>query len=500
MNFMTEDFWNRLLEILPGALTWVVLTSPLWLSIKLPFAAAVLVLFLNTYWVFRALKMAFYSYVGYFRMQKALKIDWISELDWLKRDEKSDWHHICHLLVIPTLKEPITILEQCLKSIEMQEYPKERIFVLVGLEEKEGAEELKRKQRELEEKFKAVFGGLFFTIHPKNYPGHMPGAGSNRTYAVKVILPILKDKVSGFNQVILTTLDADFVIHKKFLAGMTYKYLTTEKREKRTFTGVFWYFNNFWQSPFFTRMVASGVSFWQLSEMAGSDKYMNFSSHSINLQSLIEMDFWVVNKVNDDGEFYWRAYYHFSGDYAVIPHYLPIFADCVQNKNVWLTIKEQYLQLKRWAYGVEHMPMIIKNYFKRSDIPFFGRTDRVLFLIRSYLTWSTLAVLVTFGGIAVQVINPNFAMTTLAFNLPYFTSRLLAMAILGLLSLIFLQEKLVPPRPKKWGIFTRIFSFIQWIFLPLTLLFYGSLPAIDAQTRLMLGKYMEFRVTTKVRS
>ena len=213
---MTEDFWNRLLEILPGALTWVVLTSPLWLSIKLPFAAAVLVLFLNTYWVFRALKMAFYSYVGYFRMQKALKIDWISELDWLKRDEKSDWHHICHLLVIPTLKEPITILEQCLKSIEMQEYPKERIFVLVGLEEKEGAEELKRKQRELEEKFKAVFGGLFFTIHPKNYPGHMPGAGSNRTYAVKVILPILKDKVSGFNQVILTTLDADFVIHKKY--------------------------------------------------------------------------------------------------------------------------------------------------------------------------------------------------------------------------------------------------------------------------------------------
>lgn len=446
--------------------------------------------------------MAFYSYVGYWRMKKILQVDWLERLE---QEEKSStriagWQRYYHLLVIPTYKEPVEILQQCLTSIANQNFPKEKILVLLAFEEREGEKEIEAKKKLLQEKFSNAFLDLFFIVHPKDHPGHLAGAGSNRTYAVSQILPLLKKKNIDFKNVILTTLDADFVIHTDFLGRMLYKYLTTERSEKRTFTGVFWYFNNFWQAPFFTRIVASGVSFWQLSEMAGSDKYMNFSSHSINLQSLVDMNFWVVDKVNDDGEFYWRAYYHFGGDYAVVPHYAPIWADCVQNRTTWLTVKEQYLQLKRWAYGVEHVPMVIKNYFKRSDIPFWSRTDRVLFLVRSYLTWSTLAVLITFGGAVIHFINPGFNLTTLSFNLPFFTSRLLSMAVLGLFSLILLQEKLVPPRPKKWGIVLRIASFLQWVFIPVTLLFYGSLPAIDAQTRLMLGKYMEFRVTTKLRT
>lgn len=497
---MSNNLSDRLLEILPGALTWIVLTSPLWLSFRLPLVAAVLILFLDTYWVFRALRMAFYSYVGYWRMQKVLRVDWLEKLKKSEEEKLGSWSNLYHLLVIPTLKEPVEILEQCLSSIAAQNYPKDKIFVLVAFEGKEEKAAVDEKRKILAEKFNGIFADLFFTLHPKDYPGHSAGAGSNRTYAVKKILPLLQARHIDFKDVILTTLDADFVIHCDLLARMLYMYLTTPKAEKRTFTGVFWYFNNFWQAPFFTRLVASGVSFWQLSEMAGSDKYMNFSSHSINLQSLIDMNFWVVDKVNDDGEFFWRAYYHFSGDYAVIPHYAPIWADCVQNKTIWLTAREQYLQLKRWAYGVEHIPMVIKNYFRRTDVPFWSKTDRVLFLIRSYLTWSTLAVLITFGGLVIHFVNPGFSLTTVSFNLPLFTSRLLTFALIGLFSLIFLQERLVPPRPKDWNILLEVFSYLQWFFLPFTLLFFGTLPAIDAQTRLMLGKYMEFRVTTKVRN
>ena len=40
---------------------------------------------------------------------------------------------------------------------------------------------------------------------------------------------------------------------------------------------------------------------------------------------------------------------------------------------------------------------------------------------------------------------------------------------------------------------------LQWILLPISTIFFGSFVALDAQTRLMLGKYMGFFVTPKAR-
>ena len=232
--------------------------------------------------------------------------------------------------------------------------------------------------------------------------------------------------------------------------------------------------------------------------MAGSDKYMNYSSMSINLKALLDIGGWIPDKVNDDSGFYWKAYYHFNGDYKVIPHFLPISADAVQDTTLLKTFQNQYFQIKRWAYGVEHIPFIVKQYFQK-EIDFWDKTDKLLFKLWGDLKWGFLAIFVTFGSLFIPLVNPNFKESVLSVNLPIVSSWILTAAFFGLFATIFVHEKTVPKRPRNWGIFRIIWSYIQWLLIPIILITISSLPAIDAQTSLMFGKKMEFRVTTKTR-
>ena len=52
----------RLLEIFPGALTWIALTSPVWLSFTLPFAVAYLIILADTYWLVNAFKISAFCF------------------------------------------------------------------------------------------------------------------------------------------------------------------------------------------------------------------------------------------------------------------------------------------------------------------------------------------------------------------------------------------------------------------------------------------------------
>jgi hypothetical protein len=63
--------------------------------------------------------------------------------------------------------------------------------------------------------------------------------------------------------------------------------------------------------------------------------------------------------------------------------------------------------------------------------------------------------------------------------------------------LIWVEHRIVPPRPASWGPIPRVLSHLQWIGLPLVGIFFSNLPALDAQTRLLTGRYLEYRVTEK---
>jgi hypothetical protein len=43
----------------------------------------------------------------------------------------------------------------------------------------------------------------------------------------------------------------------------------------------------------------------------------------------------------------------------------------------------------------------------------------------------------------------------------------------------------------------RVISWLQWLTLPIVGVIFTNLPALDAQTHLLTGRYLEYRVTEK---
>jgi len=61
------------------------------------------------------------------------------------------------------------------------------------------------------------------------------------------------------------------------------------------------------------------------------------------------------------------------------------------------------------------------------------------------------------------------------------------LAMIGIASSAILSIILLPPRPAHFKKRHYLLYFIQWALMPLTLIIFGAIPGLEAQTRLMLG-------------
>ena len=79
-----------------------------------------------------------------------------------------------------------------------------------------------------------------------------------------------------------------------------------------------------------------------------------------------------------------------------------------------------------------------------------------------------------------------------------FSSAILSLTLLSLVAAIWVSGKQRPKRPKEVSRLRALLIPFEFILMPISGFFFGALPGIDAHTRLMLGKYLEYRVTEKV--
>jgi len=258
--------------------------------------------------------------------------------------------------------------------------------------------------------------------------------------------------------------------------------------------------NNIWEAPIFSRIPSIGSTVWQLFMQTQPRYQETFSSHSMSLKALIDVGFWNTRLVNEDSIIFWQCYLAFDGDYRVVSLFYPVSMDANVSRTTWQTAVSVYKQHRRWAYGIEKISYVLFGFWKNPRIRRSEKLTRSFRLIFGFWMWACASLLIMFLGWLPVVLGGNeFQQTVLAFNLPRWTRNLMILASFGLVVNGILTFLLLPPLPKGKSKLYYGSIFLQWLFLPISTILFGSIPAIDAQTRMMLGKYLGFWVTEKVR-
>lgn len=484
---------HRLLEILPGFVSWNIILFPYWGIFVIPEVVAYTILAYNIYWFYQSLQLAGTGLVSHFRIQASMGYDWVKDLK-----SFPDWKKVRHLVIIPTFKEPLHTLQKTLRAIANQTLPKSHIYVILATEKKEDEKDRKMKVETLKKEFGEKLPNFFVTEH-ELVPGEVAGKSSNERHAAVWAKKNIIDK-KGFdmNYVVATSCDADHRYHKNHFASLTFKFLDDPQRYKRFWQPVILFYNNIWRLPAITRVVNTLSSLGHMSFQPRKDKLINVSNYSLSFKLLHGVGYWDPDKIPEDYNIFFKSYYKMGGGIEVEPLYLPVYADAAEGETLFQTLKNEYEQKKRWAWGASDDPWIIKNYLLTPGVPFWEKTMRLLFVMQTHFLWPVHFFLLSIGLQIPVLLNPRFAKTTLGYMVPRLSRIILGTAAAFLVSLLIINKKYKPKKPDYVPAWRAFLSPFEFLLMPIAGFFFSALPGLDAHTRLMLGKYIEYRVTEKV--
>lgn len=522
----------RFFEILPGAISYLAIILLFILSLIAPIFGTVYLFFIIAITLVKAIAVAYRTAQGYNVVREAGKVDWHKRMEDLVdphaayerlRGRKSKSYHfqqhlnvlkmmvameneypdpkkIYHATIMTAYNEGLETLKPSIEAVIDNTFSSERVIFVLAYEER-GGEEIERNAKELKKEFGDKFYDFILVKHPANLPGEVIGKGPNLTYAGERLEEYVVKKKIPIENVIVTSLDSDNRMAPKYLDAVAYEFITHPNRQRLSYQPVSLFMNNIWDAPAPTRVIAVSNSFFNIISTMRPHSLRNFASHSQPLQALAAMRFWSKHTIVEDGHQYWRSLFFFDGDYEVLPIRIPIYQDAVLDETLWKTVKAQFVQVRRWYYGASDVAYVGTRLFtsrEKRNVPFAILLAKFWRLLDGHVTLAIMAPIVAFGGWIPTIMNLS-SHEMVAYSLPGIVSIVQSIASIGLLVTVLFSLKMLPPRPAKYKKMKTIWMVVQWILMPITSILYQSLAAFYAQTRLMLGLYMEkFDVTHKV--
>ncbi len=483
----------RLFEFFPGALSWMTLFLVVFLSWQKPVWIAFFIIIFDVYWLCKSIYLSLHLRSTFQKMKEVMKVNWLERLDIF-----AHWKSIHHLVILPMATEPYEVVRESFQSIADSNYPKEKLLLVLAIEERAGKEAGETAEK-ITNEFSAVFPYLLVTVHPADLPGEIPGKGSNESWSAKEAKEKIIDKLGiPYEDALVSVFDADTQIYPEYFGCLTHNFLTAEHPQRSSYQPIPLFTNNIYQAPALARVISFSATFWQMMQQSRPERLTTFSSHAMPLKALMEIGYWQKDIVSEDSRIFWQCYMHYSGDWRTGPLFYPVSMDANVAPTFWGTMANLYKQQRRWAWGVENIPYMLSGFLssgggsayggKNKSISFKKKIYWSLHGIEGFHSWATNSLIIfALGWLPVLIGTGDFNQSVLSYNLPNITRWIISLASLGIISSAVLSVMLLPPKPE--GIRLRHYALylLQWSLMPITLIVFGAFPALEAQTRLMLG-------------
>ncbi len=481
---------QRFFEIAIPSVSWMLITLPFWLSFINPEVVGYILITFTVYWFYKSFSLAISAIKSFLTLQAHIRVNWLERIR-----HHPNFSNVHHVIIIPEYKEPIHILKRTIENLAKTDFPKERIILVIATEEKDP--DSNKTGKILKKEFSQIFQHFLVTKHNLQ-PGEIAGKSSNMAHAARLAYDYAQKQNMPIEYMTITSCDADALLHPLYLSCLTEHVLTDPQRKFHFYQGAILFYSNIWRIPLPNRFMNTLNSIWNLAALSQPRRLINFSTYSLMLQTAKDVDFWSPDIIPEDYHMFFKVFFAKGKDVQTVPIFLPVLVDAAESKGFFKTFINQYEQSKRWAWGVSDIPYVIHGVLTHRHIPFWNRLRRLMLLLEHHILWPTNWFLLTIGGYIPPLINPAFGRTTFGFQLAQISSTILTLSTIVLLVVFYIDWKLKSPKPEYVKNWTLPFLYLQWFTLPVIAFFLSALPGLDAHTRLLLGKKLEYRVTEKV--
>jgi len=493
---------ERVLDGIPGCLAWVALLFSIACAVAFPRAMLLIAVIVAFYSAVRFLLAGIANIMGLRKIRQWEKIDWCTLYEQSAPPDALPWDAVRHVVIIPNYKEPLKILDRTLELLSRQYRARERITIVLAMEAAEDG--CVDKAKLLRDRYGKCFEHFYFTVHPRGLPGEMQCKSANQAWAARWIKRKLVDELGyPMDTILVTTMDADTIWHPRHFYALTYLFAVHPERHLRFWQGPIRYHANIWDINPLMRIVNAYATALELAYLAAPWwTPMPMSSYSLSLRLLDSSGYWDPDVIADEWHMFIKAFFQRDGQVKLERVFLPFLADATTGETLFDAFRNRYLQSLRHAWGSKEVGYMVAKMLEHPEIP-FSTSYHILFRISHDILLAGAGwIIMTVGSQLPLVLNPALLeeMMTMGFANPTFALLQIAFGLVSILGIVFWYQDVIvrPPRPRPATFTERVLTLLSFPLLPLLTLIVVALPTLQAQTRLLAGVPLQFRVTKKL--